>query len=105
MNVGNRIRNLREMQQLSVTQLAKEAYISQPYLSDIERGRHLPSLDKLKTICDALNITLGEFFGDQMDLTPDLLRLVENARKLSEYEREKLNDFIEALAKRDLGDN
>lgn len=40
-----------------------------------------------------------------MDLTPDLLRLVKDARKLSEYDREKSNDFIEALAKRDLEDN
>lgn len=101
MDVGTRIRNLRESRQLSVTQLAKSAFISQPYLSDIERGRTFPSLDKLKTICTALDISLGEFFGDQMELTPDLLRLVDNAKKLSENEREKLNQFIEVLVNKE----
>lgn len=100
MNVGSRIRNLRELKQLSVTELAKNAFISQPYLSDIERGRTFPSLDTLKTICNVLDISLGDFFGDQMELTPDLLSLVENAKKLSKEEREKLSEFIAVLAKR-----
>lgn len=102
MDIGTRIRNLRELKQLSITELAKKSFISQPYLSDIERGRNFPSLDKLKTICNALDISLGEFFGDQMKLTPDLLKLVDNAKKLTVEEREKLNQFIEVLVKRDV---
>ena len=79
--IGERIRNLREAKNLKVTELAKKAYISQPYLSDIEKGRTMPSIDKLKTICDALEISLSEFFGELSELPPDLIKLIENTKK------------------------
>lgn len=81
MKIGERIRNLREAKNLKVTELAKKAYISQPYLSDIEKGRTMPSIDKLKTICDALEISLSEFFGELSELPPDLIKLIENTKK------------------------
>ena len=83
--------------------LAKKAFISQSYLSDIENGRTTPSLDKLTTICDALGITLAEFFGYESELTPDLMRLLENMKKLTEEERSHLADFIEEILKRNQG--
>lgn len=85
---------------MKVKELAQKAYISQPYLSDIENGRTTPSLDKLTTICDALEITLAEFFGYESELTPDLMRLLENMKKLTEEERSHLADFIEEILKR-----
>ncbi len=85
---------------MKVKELAQKAYISQPYLSDIENGRTTPSLDKLTTICDALGITLAEFFGYESELTPDLMRLLENMKKLTEEERSHLADFIEEILKR-----
>lgn len=99
MKIGERIRNLREAKNLKVTELAKKAYISQPYLSDIEKGRTMPSIDKLKTICDALEISLSEFFGELSELPPDLIKLIENTKKLTEEERKTLGAFVEAIVK------
>jgi transcriptional regulator with XRE-family HTH domain len=99
-DIGKRIRNLRKSKNMKVKELAQKAYISQPYLSDIENGRTTPSLDKLTTICDALGITLAEFFGYESELTPDLMRLLENMKKLTEEERSHLADFIEEILKR-----
>ncbi|MED3642974.1 helix-turn-helix domain-containing protein [Caldifermentibacillus hisashii] len=79
--------------------LAKKAFISQSYLSDIENGRTTPFLN-MTTICDALGITLAEFFGYESELTPDLMRLLENMKKLTEEERSHLADFIEEILKR-----
>lgn len=104
MDIGKRIRNLRLSKNMRVKELAKKAFISQPYLSDIENGRTTPSLDKLSTICDALGMTLAEFFGYESELSPDLMRLLENMKKLTEEERNHLSDFIEVILKRNSGD-
>ncbi|WP_449355171.1 helix-turn-helix domain-containing protein [Virgibacillus natechei] len=100
MDIGKRIRNLRIAKDLNVTELANKAYISQSYLSDIEKGRTAPSLDKLKIICDTLGVSLGEFFGVVPGLPAELIRLVENAQKLTENEVKLLSDFLEELVAR-----
>jgi len=100
MDIGMRIRNLRLAKDLNVTELANKAFISQSYLSDIEKGRTAPSLDKLNIICDTLGISLSEFFGKVPELPAELIRLVENAQSLSEEEIKLLSNFIEAIAQR-----
>ncbi|WP_363551102.1 helix-turn-helix transcriptional regulator [Caldifermentibacillus hisashii] len=100
MDIGKRNINIRKGKNMQANVLAKKAFISQSYLSDIENGRTTPSLDKLTTICDALGITLAEFFGYESELTPDLMRLLENMKKLTEEERSHLADFIEEILKR-----
>ncbi|WP_367618009.1 helix-turn-helix domain-containing protein [Weizmannia agrestimuris] len=62
MDIGIRIKNIRTAKGLRGNEVAKKAFISQSYLSDIENGRTTPSLDKLSTICDALEISLAELF-------------------------------------------
>ncbi|MBS4218999.1 helix-turn-helix transcriptional regulator [Bacillus sp. FJAT-49711] len=100
MDIGNRIRNLRMAKELSVAELAKQAFISQSYLRDIENGRTTPSLDKLNTICDSLNISLSEFFGSVPVLPGEIIRLVENAQQLTEEEIHLLSSFLESMIKR-----
>src|SRR5699024_3704118 len=75
MDIGKRIRNLPQAKGINVTQLAKKAYISQSYLSDNETGRTAPSLDKLNIICETLDISLGQFFGDVPELDRKSTRL------------------------------
>lgn len=100
MDIGNRIRNLRLAKNLSVTQLAKKAYISQSYLSDIESGRTAPSLDKLNIICETLDISLSEFFGSVPKLSAEIIKLVENVQKLTEDEIKLLGHFLEMITQR-----
>lgn len=102
MNIGKRIRNLRNARNMTVTELANKSYISQSYLSDIEAGRTTPSLDKLMIICDRLGISMSEFFDDGLDKSEDIIRLMNIAEKLSEQEIEALNYFLEMVANREL---
>lgn len=99
-SVGDRIKNLRLSKSLTATKLANMSFISQSYLSDIENGRTLPALDTLFQICDALGISLGEFFGGITEPSADLIRLVENAKKLEEDEIRQLSNFIESIVRR-----
>ncbi|KYC77538.1 MULTISPECIES: helix-turn-helix domain-containing protein [Heyndrickxia] len=103
MDIGIRIKNIRTAKGLRGNEVAKKAFISQSYLSDIENGRTTPSLDKLSTICDALEISLAEFFGYESKLSADMIRLLDNMQKLTEEERRHLSDFLEAFLKRSSG--
>ena len=60
--LGEFIRNQRRIADLSVRQLANLAKVSNPYLSQIERGIYKPSADVLKGIADALHISAETLF-------------------------------------------
>ncbi len=55
--LGRSIRDQRERAQLSMRELAKRANISNPYLSQIERGLHEPSVRVLTSIAGALELS------------------------------------------------
>lgn len=55
--LGAFIRTQRQMANLSLRQLAELTSLSNPYLSQVERGLHQPSLRVLKAISDALNLS------------------------------------------------
>ena len=55
--LGAFIRSQRQMANLSLRQLADMTSLSNPYLSEVERGLHQPSVRVLKAISDALNLS------------------------------------------------
>jgi transcriptional regulator with XRE-family HTH domain len=55
--LGAFIRAQRKMANLSLRQLAELTSLSNPYLSQVERGLHQPSVRVLKAISDALNVS------------------------------------------------
>jgi transcriptional regulator with XRE-family HTH domain len=56
-DIGSFIRSQREAAQVSVRQLAEKAGVSNPYLSQIERGLRKPSADVLNQIAKALRVS------------------------------------------------
>src|SRR6202049_3498674 len=55
--LGAFIREQRKQANLSLRQLAELPSLSNPYLSQVERGLHQPSVRVLKAISDALNVS------------------------------------------------
>ena len=55
--LGSFIRAQRKMANLSLRQLADLTKLSNPYLSQVERGLHQPSVRVLKQISEALNVS------------------------------------------------
>lgn len=55
--LGRFIRAQRQMANLSLRQLSALTKVSNPYLSQIERGLHEPSVRVLKSIAEALNVS------------------------------------------------
>ena len=56
-DIGGFIRAQREAAQVSVRQLAEKAGVSNPYLSQIERGLRKPSAEVLSQIAKALRVS------------------------------------------------
>jgi transcriptional regulator with XRE-family HTH domain len=61
--LGEFIRAQRELANLSVRQLAEIADVSNPYLSQVERGLYKPSADILKNIASALHMSAETMFS------------------------------------------
>ena len=64
--MGEFIRAQRKMMELSQRELAKLTKVSDPYVSQLERGLHEPSVRVLKSLAEALNVraeTLLEYAG------------------------------------------
>lgn len=55
--LGAYIRSQRELAHLSLRQMAELTRLSHPYLSQVERGVHQPSVRVLKAISEALNVS------------------------------------------------
>jgi len=55
--LGAFIRQQRQRANLSLRQLAERTSLSNPYLSQVERGLHEPSVRVLKAISEALNLS------------------------------------------------
>jgi transcriptional regulator with XRE-family HTH domain len=55
--LGSFIRSQRKLANLSLRQLADLTSLSNPYLSQIERGLHQPSVRVLRLLADALNVS------------------------------------------------
>jgi transcriptional regulator with XRE-family HTH domain len=95
--LGGFIRAQRQMANLSLRQLSVLAKVSNPYLSQVERGLHEPSVRVLKSIGEALNVSAETLF-EQAGLISAAEDLEEEAterairadRRLTEAQRHAL---------------
>ena len=55
--LGDFIRSQRQLANLSLRQLSAMTEVSNPYLSQVERGLHEPSVRVLRSIAEALNVS------------------------------------------------
>lgn len=106
--LGDFIRAQRQMANLSLRQLSALTEVSNPYLSQVERGLHAPSVRVLRSIADALNVSAETLF-EQAGLIdhagkPDEDAATESAiradRRLTESQRRALlsvyRSYVEA---------
>jgi transcriptional regulator with XRE-family HTH domain len=104
-DVGSFIRNQREMAEMSVRRLAELADVSNPYLSQIERGLRKPSAEILQQVAQALKISVETLYV-KAGILPDDERAVStvpeaiqaDARLSDEQKRALLNVYESFLA-------
>lgn len=75
---AERIKKLRHQRNLTQEELAELANLSVVYISNVECGKRVPSLDTMLTLCEALYCTPDElldgFYPDKQKPTPTQIR-------------------------------
>jgi transcriptional regulator with XRE-family HTH domain len=69
--LGSFIREQRSSARLSLRRLSELAGISNPYLSQIERGLHRPSIAIIKSLAEALNLSTSDLLAHAADIVTD----------------------------------
>jgi transcriptional regulator with XRE-family HTH domain len=70
-SLGTYLREQRVAAELSLRQLAEQAGVSNPYLSQIERGLRRPSAEVLQALAKALRISAEQVYVQAGILNPD----------------------------------
>lgn len=97
MDIGARLRELRNGKKLSARRLGIAADLDQTTIYKLERNEVMPSLRSLERICNVLDITLPDFFLAGDGLNPDLRRLLDAARGLDSKQIDLAVKIIRAI--------
>lgn len=100
--LGSYIRNQRKTAQLSLRNLAKIAGVSNPYLSQIERGLRKPSAEILQAIAKALEISSETLYVkagilEEREGGPDLESMIARDPHLTEPQRQTLIEMYRSF--------
>ena len=103
-DLGEFIRQQRERANLSLRRLADQAGISNPYLSQIERGIRRPSAQILKNLSRALEISANSLYAKagliDEDLPPvSVHEAIDNDERLAPDQKKVLLDMYRALVR------
>lgn len=92
--LGGFIRAQRKMLELSQRELAKLTQLSDPYVSQLERGMHEPSVRVIKALAEALNVraeTMLLYAGLlEPDQVPTVVEAVHADARLTEEQKTAL---------------
>lgn len=102
-DLGEFIRQQRQRADLSLRRLADRAGISNPYLSQIERGIRKPSAEILKQLSRALSISAESLYSragliEEGGDPPTVIEAVEADTRLSQRHKQVLLDLYRTLA-------
>jgi len=103
--LGGFIRTHRETASMSVRRLAEIAGVSNPYLSQIERGLRRPSAEILQQLAEALKINVEALYvragllGDDQDGGPSVREAIGSDPALTPEQKQALLSVYESFVK------
>jgi transcriptional regulator with XRE-family HTH domain len=102
-DIGSYIRDQRISAQISLRGLAAKAGVSNPYLSQVERGLRRPSAEILAQIAHGLSISVESLLSragilDSAD-APEVVRAIRTDAVLTERQKSSLIDIYAAFRK------
>lgn len=101
-DVTNRIKELCKERNMSFYRLSKSSDIPQTTLTNILNRGTVPSIYTLERICDALGITLSQFFSthdDTYELTADQKQVIDLYIQLSPDDKRLVVTYMQGLLK------
>jgi transcriptional regulator with XRE-family HTH domain len=109
MNIGETIRNHRLQKGMSQGDIEKKTGLLRCYLSRVENGHTIPSLDTLAKIATAMDVPLGQFFAEGRSnggprnlprLTEEEVRFLNQIRRYSSNLNESDRKLVIAMVKK-----
>ncbi|HUQ57456.1 helix-turn-helix transcriptional regulator [Lentzea sp.] len=108
-NIGEYIREQRNSAKISLRELAKQAGVSNPYLSQIERGLRKPSAEILQQIAKGLRISAEALYVEagilQQREGGALADAIVAATDLTERQKQVLLDVYESFRRENTATN
>ncbi len=103
-SIGSYIREQREQAKISIRQLAQAAGVSNPYLSQVERGLRRPSADILQQIAKGLRISAEALYVqagilDDKPAETTVADAIMADAELTERQKQMLIDIYESFRK------
>lgn len=95
MDVGKRITALREARQLTTNRLANLCGLSQSFVRAVELGEKGISVENLELLCNALHVSLHEFFAPPQQNAEDCLRAFLSS--LTPPQRQLLEKLVQTI--------
>jgi transcriptional regulator with XRE-family HTH domain len=107
-DLGTFIRDQRRRDRLSLRKLSELAGISNPYLSQIERGLRKPSAEILQAIARALQISAETLYVragilDERSEAPDLLAEIRRDPTITERQKQALAEIYRSFQRETAG--
>jgi transcriptional regulator with XRE-family HTH domain len=108
MKIGTTIRTYRLQKGLSQGDIEKKTGLLRCYLSRVENGHTIPSLDTLSKIAQALDLPIAQFFADEtlgrqfntQKLSDEELRFLTQIRRYSSNLNESDRKLLMAMVKK-----
>ena len=110
MNIGETIRGFRLQKGMSQGDIEKRTGLLRCYLSRVENGHTIPSLDTLAKIASAMDLPLAQFFADHTEdataqknvpqLTDDEVRFLTQIRRYSASLNDSDRKLVLAMVKK-----
>jgi transcriptional regulator with XRE-family HTH domain len=109
MNIGETIRNFRLQKGMSQGDIEKRTGLLRCYLSRVENGHTIPSLDTLAKIATSMDVPLAQFFADGdtegankalPQLSEDEVRFFSQIRRYSPSLSESDRKLVLAMVKK-----
>jgi transcriptional regulator with XRE-family HTH domain len=109
MNIGETIRNYRLQKGMSQGDIEKRTGLLRCYLSRVENGHTIPSLDTLSKIAGAMEIALSQFFSESghtngskglPQLSDDEVRFLSQIRRYSTSLNDSDRKLVLAMVKK-----
>ena len=99
MVIGDKLKELRESKNLSQGDIEKRTGLLRCYISRVENGHTVPSVDTLEKMARALEVPMYRLFTDEAKIErPDIpFAKVESARNAKQDA--KLRPFVKALSR------
>lgn len=95
--VRNRITQLRLERGISEYKMSRDLGHSKSYIYNISSGKSLPPLKELFEICNYFNITLQEFFNENIEYPILINSIIEKSKGLDKQSLESVLTIMDNL--------